>query len=200
MLPRKKYLMVGIDEAGRGSLAGPLVVAAVSVKDPRLVYQLARPNPKLGELRDSKRLSSKKRELWYEYLTRHPNIRLATSFIYPKAIDRINVHQAAQLGVRRVLKKIREGRVKVFLDGNLFAPKDYIQETIIRGDTWHPLIMAASIIAKVSRDRIMLRFDKKYPLYSFKRHKGYGTDLHRFLVKRYGPSEIHRVSFLSKII
>lgn len=193
----KRRLHVGIDEAGRGPLAGPLVVGGVSVEKCFLNVVKKR----LKGIRDSKRLTPKKREEWFSVLTTHPRIQCAVSFIQPGAIDRINVHQAALRGVKNVLRKVGRNNARIFLDGSLLAPQTYrFQKTIIKGDALHPLIMAASIIAKVTRDRIMLRLNKKYPLYAFHKHKGYGTNLHRFLVRRYGPSEVHRMSFLRKII
>ncbi len=192
---------IGIDEAGRGPLAGPIVVAAVATTSLKFIRQLAEKSSKLGPLKDSKRLSYKKRQQWYEFLITHPNLQFAICAVRPTTIDRINVHQAALLGVSKVLKKIGDEQPRIFLDGSLFAPRTYTsQKTIIKGDTTHPLIMAASIIAKVSRDRLMLRLHRKYPYYGFAKHKGYATNDHRYLVKYWGPSKVHRMSFLSNII
>lgn len=192
----KKYL-IGIDEAGRGPLAGPLVVAGVFARSLKRTLNFFR------GIRDSKQLSEKKREEWYVKITKHPELQWATACIAPKVIDTINIAKAANLGARRVFCKLVGGKkenVYALLDGSLYLPDDIVQETIIRGDETIPLIAAASIIAKVTRDRIMIGLHKKISQYAFDLHKGYGTHMHRELIRIYGISPLHRVTFCKKII
>ena len=194
--------IIGIDEAGRGPLAGPIVVAGVRMS-PRLATKI------LVGVRDSKQLSAKQREEWFLCLTKHPDIAWSVARISPAVIDRINIYQAAQLGAWRVYRKLQvpppqplltkegiEGRLEiVLLDGSLHLPKHILHETIIKGDELIPIIAAASIIAKVTRDRTMLRLHKKYPQYRFDLNKGYGTKLHREMIHKFGQCAIHRKSF-----
>lgn len=189
--------IIGIDEAGRGPLAGPVVVAGVKMT-PRLSRSFLR------GIRDSKKLSAKQREEWYRRLTQHPKIAWAAARVSHTTIDRVNIRQAALRGARMVFTKLSlESKLSlvktplVLLDGGLFLPHHtgIRQETIIKGDEKIPVIAAASIIAKVTRDRIMRRLHKKYPAYRFDLHKGYGTKLHREMVLKYGRCEIHRKSF-----
>ena len=185
--------VIGIDEAGRGPLAGPVVVGgvAVKIKDKGLGIKV------LEGIRDSKKLSPRRREEWFRILTAHPKIIWAVARVWPKTIDRINIAAAANLGVLRVYQKIVSGgeaRVAL-LDAGLKLPSHIFQRAIIKGDEKIPLIAAASIIAKVTRDRIMVRLHKKYPQYGFDKHKGYGTKAHREMIGQFGRSEIHRVSF-----
>lgn len=193
--------IIGIDEAGRGPLAGPVAVAGVAVKtkDKRQRIKILR------GIRDSKKLSAKQREEWYKILTNHPKIDWAVTKIWPKVIDRINIAQAANLGAARVYKRLSLGGKRLslgrtifpVLDGSLYLSKNIPHETIIKGDEKIPVIAAASIIAKVTRDRTMLRLHKKYPQYGLDVHKGYGTKLHRAMVKKFGRAEVHRKSFKS---
>ncbi|MEK7541765.1 MAG: ribonuclease HII [Patescibacteria group bacterium] len=202
--------ILGIDEAGRGPLAGPVVVAGVRIRARGRAQ-----NAKLFEgIRDSKKLSPIQREQWYGLLTRHPAVEWAVARVSHAVIDRINIRNAALLGARRVYAKLipayagislagqgaRGGappRARALLDGGLFLPHqtNVAQKTVIKGDEKIPLIAAASIIAKVTRDRLMLRLHKKYPQYGFDRHKGYGTVLHREMIAEFGQCEIHRKSF-----
>lgn len=203
---RTKWI-IGIDEAGRGPLAGPVVVGGVAVK-----IQDKKQNIKvLRHIRDSKKLSAKQREEWFSILTKHPKIEYAVVKVWPKVIDRINIAQAANLGAYRVYKKLNNvtsrqsskstrllferGREHTLLDGSLYLPEHILYKTIIKGDEKIPVISAASIIAKVTRDRTMRRLHKKYPQYGFDVHKGYGTELHRKMIKKFGRAEIHRKSF-----
>lgn len=194
---RKNFskFLIGIDEAGRGPLAGPLIVAGVLVKSRHKNHLI------LNGIKDSKQLTHHQRETWYDILTRHPDISWTTTRITPVTIDRINIHQAAQRGARQVVRKLLLKQAcankdcHILLDGSLKLPKKFSHETIIKGDEKIPLISAASIIAKVTRDRIMLRLHKKYPEYRFDLNKGYGTKLHREMIKKYGQCKIHRKSF-----
>lgn len=194
IMTRNRYI-VGIDEAGRGPLAGPVVVAGVKMT-PWLAGSF------LCGIRDSKKLSSKKREEWFVRLTSHPKVEWSVARVSPATIDLINIRQATLLGARRVFSRLSldsrlslENTQAVLLDGGLFLPRGIRQRTIIKGDEKIPVIAAASIIAKVTRDRLMIRLHKKYPEYRFDRHKGYGTVLHREMIEQYGRCEMHRVSF-----
>lgn len=187
----KNIIIIGIDEAGRGPLAGPLAVAAVAatasskfkVKNSKL----------LNGIRDSKKLSAKQREEWREIIC--DNFECRTAFVGSRVIDKIGISRAAKLAVLRVLRKFKRKPDFVLLDGSLFAPCQYNQQTIIKGDEKIPLISAASIIAKISRDAKMMKFHEKFFQYCFDKHKGYGTKLHYRMIKKYGLSPIHRRSF-----
>lgn len=199
--------IIGIDEAGRGPLAGPVVIAGVKLKtkNPCLVGRQEK-SKIFSRIRDSKKLSAKRREEWFRTLTANPEVEWAVAKVWPGVIDRINIAQATNLGARRVCSKLfveslalHKRRAKlstqILLDGGLQLPRRIPHKTIIKGDEKVPIISAASIIAKVTRDRIMLRLHKKYPQYRFDIHKGYGTKMHRGLVKQFGYSKIHRTSF-----
>lgn len=199
---RQKFV-IGIDEVGRGPLAGPVAVAALAL--PRnLKFRMK--NLELP-LRDSKKLTPKQREMWFTYLKNHPHIFYATATVSPKIIDKINISQAANraasLALAKLIKnyKFRIKNCRIVLDGNLFLDsKFYILDpcTIIKGDEKIPAIMLASIVAKVTRDRMMHRLHKKYPAYGFDEHKGYGTRKHRKAMHKNGLSPIHRRSFKLK--
>lgn len=196
--------IVGIDEVGRGCLAGPVTVAAVAIPA----------NMKLRKLKDSKRLTVLRREGWLDHIKAHKRIFYAKANVYPKVIDRINISQAANLAATRALNRLLgygvKGmgyRVKIFLDGGLFLNKNYnpkpytlYARTIVKGDEKYNAIKLASIVAKVHRDRIMKRNHKKYPEYAFDEHKGYGTKVHIQTIKKYGPSELHRLTFLKNFV
>lgn len=185
--------IIGIDEAGRGPLAGPLVVAGVKMKRVNRAGRRA-----LAGIKDSKKLSEKKREEWFAKITSNPNFSWAVSVLAPAVIDRINIARAANLGAYRVSQKLQKRNIcHVMLDGSLFLPFHISQSTIIKGDEKVPVISAASIIAKVTRDRIMRRLHKKYPKYRFDIHKGYGTTYHLECIKMWGRTPIHRNSFLT---
>ena len=191
---------IGIDEVGRGSLAGPVVVAAIAIRNGKSIS-----NPKLGKLRDSKHLTKKQRAEWSRYLKNHPQITYAIARVYPRTIERINISQAANRAALRAFKKLQEqhrlrpSNHKIFLDGGLFLGRDRHfpnAKTVVRGDQKIPAIKIASIIAKVWRDRLMDRLSRKYPKYGFHIHKGYGTSAHLRAVKKHGPSKAHRLTFL----
>lgn len=196
MLPkksRKRYLL-GIDEVGRGALAGPVVVAGIVTKKPFGIK-----NRGLGRLKDSKKLTPKKREAWFRYFSSHPKISWAVSRVTPRVIDRINISRAANLASLRLAKKLTPGkRVFAYLDGGLEFPETIPHRTVIKGDEKIKIIAAASIVAKVARDRIMLRLHKKDPRYDFHIHKGYGTKLHIQRIRKFGYSPLHRRSFVLK--
>lgn len=194
--------IVGIDEAGRGPLAGPITVAIVATKYSvsSIKYQVFFKN-----IRDSKKLSVKQRQVWFNNFRNSPKIYYAHSSVGNKTIDKIGIVKATSRAVRNCLRilntkyLILNTNARVVLDGSLHAPAEYQdQQAIIRGDEKIPIIAAASIIAKVIRDRKMVRFAKKYQRYSFEIHKGYGTKMHREAIRRHGMCDLHRRSFCSK--
>ena len=183
-----KYV-VGLDEAGRGPLAGPVVAAAVLIKSD--IKNL------LKGINDSKKLSSKKREDFYNIITANPNIEWGIGIVSEKVIDKINILEATKMAMEIALQQVQDKQKPDFLilDGN-FKINSYIpQKSIIAGDQKVISISAASIIAKVARDRIMEKYAKKYPKYKFDKHKGYCTELHIKMLKKFGICPIHRKSF-----
>jgi ribonuclease HII len=198
--------VIGIDEVGRGALAGPVTVAAAMLAlDPRgrVAYAPFR------SLKDSKKLSAPRREFWERELRGNAGVRFAIARVYPRGIERLNIsaaaNRAAQNACARLLKdhKIRPDTA-VYLDGGLYFGSKIRQKelvnakTVIKGDERFPAVAAASIIAKVSRDRFMTRLAKQYPAYGFDVHKGYGTAAHRRAIKKHGPCDAHRLTFLGK--
>ncbi|MEK7514496.1 MAG: ribonuclease HII [Patescibacteria group bacterium] len=189
--------IVGVDEAGRGPLAGPVSVGAICVP-------ISFPKSFLKGVKDSKKLSKKKREEWFSKIKSASNKKLSYQFSFATAhtIDKRGIVRAVSLSISRALSRFHVSPIKtlVLLDGGLKAPSRYPhQKTIIGGDEKEPLIALASIVAKVLRDRRMVRYAKFHPRYSFEVHKGYGTALHRKLLKKYGPSIIHRRSFIKNL-
>ncbi|MGL6119720.1 MAG: ribonuclease HII [Fusobacteriaceae bacterium] len=191
----EKGTLIGIDEAGRGPLAGPVVSAAVYLKE----Y-----NEKLNEINDSKKLSEKKREKLYPIVEKYFYVGIGIAS--EKEIDDINILNATFLSMRRALEDLKSKGIsledkKILVDGNhKIRECNLNQEPVIKGDSLSLSIGAASIIAKVTRDRIMESIDSKYPEYGFKKHKGYGTKLHREVLIEKGPTQIHRTTFLKKIL
>jgi len=180
----------GIDEVGRGSLAGPVAAAAVMIR-PGAVLKL-----RSASIRDSKQLSAKQREEIFEIVKQEPGLEFKISFVWPQVIDKINIWQATQLAWKRSLAKLNPQPDFLFLDGNYELPRIKIgQQAVIKGDQKIFLVSLASIIAKVSRDRLMERLHQKHPQYEFGQHKGYGTKLHLEKLKKFGPCQIHRKSF-----
>ena len=196
-----KYI-VGIDEVGRGPIAGPVTVCAFLIKDDSFLT-----GPTCGELpklRDSKKLSKKQREIWFEYLRKVKKEGLcdyAVSFVSPENIDKFGIAKCIQKALNESLKKVTSSEItnsfNIFLDGGLHASIEYKnQETIIRGDELRPVISLASIIAKVSRDKIMTNYALEYPEYGFENHAGYGTKAHYDAIKKHGQTPIHRKTFI----
>lgn len=179
----------GIDEVGRGPLAGPVVACAVILpKDEEILY-----------LNDSKKLSEKKREELFDII-QEKALAIGIGIIEPKRIDEINILQATYEAMRIALSKLSI-RPNLLLNDAVTIPNvDIKQIPLIHGDTLSASIAAASIIAKVTRDRLMLEYDKEYPEYSFSKHKGYGTKLHDEAIKKFGLSKIHRLSFCGKYL
>ena len=189
--------MLGVDEAGRGPLAGPITVAVIRV--PR---RMARSKRLFRGIRDSKKFSEKQREEWFtkfRQLKKEGVLEYAAASSSAVTIDKHGIVIATRRALARAVKKIilRPEESEILLDGALYAPRKYInQKTIIRGDDRIPIIAAASIVAKVVRDRKMKRLSKKFPAYNFEEHKGYGTKEHYKALKKHGFCVIHRHSFI----
>lgn len=201
----KKYwsegakIIVGIDEAGRGPLAGPVVAGAVAVF-PEIVEKMAK-IPDCRLIRDSKTLSSLQRDKAYDLIAR--NFLFGAGWSDHTTIDRINILQASFLAMKKAISALKnklEGDIEMLLvDGRNLIPNTTMRQVnIVRGDKLAFSISAASIIAKVTRDRMMMDFHEKFPHYGFKQHKGYGTKLHFKMLEKFGPCEIHRKSFRLK--
>ena len=187
---QKGYSAVcGIDEAGRGPLAGPVFAAAVIL--PAEV--------EIPGLNDSKKLTAKKREALFP-LIQEKAVSWSVAFATESEIDEINILQATYLAMRRACEGLSIPADYALVDGNRMPPLSVPGETIVKGDSLSASIAAASVLAKVSRDRLMLELDSLYPEYEFAKHKGYGTALHVELLRKYGPCPIHRRSFLTKIL
>jgi ribonuclease HII len=176
--------VAGVDEAGRGPLAGPVVVAAV-ILDPR------RP---LDGLDDSKKLDEPRREELYALITAHA-LAWSVTEISPAEIDRLNILKATLLGMKRAVEALDPAPRLALIDGNRAPELRCAVRTVIGGDALEPAISAASIIAKVTRDRCMCTWHERFPDYGFDRHKGYATPEHLAVLERLGPCELHRRSF-----
>lgn len=198
---RRHFYIIGIDEVGRGPLAGPVVVAAAAYRAGTRILQKSFPAP----LRDSKKLKEEDRERWVRYLKTRDDIHFAVARVFPKMIDRMNIARAANRAATNafirlcVTQGIAPSSAKVVLDGGLYlevrarAPH---AKTVVKGDERFTAIKFASIFAKVVRDQGMKQLAKKYPGYGFEIHKGYGTKRHKAALKKLGPSEAHRMTFL----
>ena len=184
-----KYIC-GVDEAGRGPLAGPVCAAAVILPE----------DLEIEGLNDSKKLSEKKREQLFEII-KEKAVAYNIAYGTLEEIEEFNILNATYLAMNRAIEGLSVKADFALIDGNR-TPTDIKipSATIVKGDAKSMSISAASILAKVSRDRLLLQYDKKYPLYQFAKHKGYGTKLHTDLIKEYGPCEIHRLSFLKNIL
>lgn len=178
-------LVAGVDEAGRGPLAGPVVAAAV------LVNKNVKIN--LNGINDSKKLTGSQREKFFEDLTHNENIKWGVGIVPEKIIDKINILEATKLAMLAALEDLSCDFL--LIDGNAKIYCATRQKTIVSGDSKVFSIAAASIIAKVTRDRIMQKYHKKYPDYNFTENKGYGTKAHFAAIKKFGPCPIHRKSF-----
>lgn len=185
--------VVGVDEAGRGPLAGPVVASAVKLK---------KYDKKLELINDSKKLTEKKREELFDLVLSYFEVGIGIATV--QEIDDLNILNATFLSMRRAIDDLKGNGVeikKVIVDGNhKIREYDGEQEFVIKGDSKSLSIAAASIIAKVTRDRIMVELGKKYPEYQFEKHKGYGTKNHREVIIEKGATEIHRKTFLKKIL
>lgn len=191
-------IVIGIDEVGRGPIAGPTAVAAFvlsgKIKSPQL-------NGKPVPMRDSKKLTRGERECWYAEISRlqkEGKCAFSVTMISAKEIDRIGIAVAIRKALAVCLVKIGANSDQtILLDGSLYAPKEFKrQKTIIKGDEKEQSIALASIAAKVTRDRHMLRMAKKFPQFGFETHVGYGTKKHYAAIKKHGLCPLHRKSFL----
>lgn len=191
--------VLGVDEAGRGPLAGPVAVGVVMAPED---FDILAAFP---GLRDSKKLSEKRREALFEELVRREkagDLRFCVKSVSAAVIDRNGITKAVITSVHAGVRQLAPlpTDVHVYLDGLLSAPKEYAQETIVEGDSKIPAIMLAAIAAKVSRDRLMVKLASEYPGYGFEKHKGYGTKAHQEAIRSLGFSELHRRSFCRNII
>lgn len=178
-------IICGVDEAGRGPLAGPVCAAAVVLPKGHIIEGV----------NDSKKLSEKKREQLFDKVIEEA-LDYSIAYSTAQEIDEINILQATFLAMKRAVDGLKIKPDFAMIDGNRKPPLDMDTETIVKGDARSASIAAASILAKVSRDRYMLEMAEKYPHYQFEKHKGYGTKLHYEMLDEYGPCEIHRQSFL----
>ena len=180
-------IFCGIDEAGRGPLAGDVYAAAVIFEDGVII----------DGLNDSKKLSEKKRDALYdEIIVKAKAFCIATASV--DEIERLNILQAAFLAMKRACDGLEIKAEYALVDGNKYPQLDINGETVVKGDGTSASIAAASILAKVARDRYMADIAVQYPEWQFERHKGYGTKLHYEMLDKYGPSPVHRMSFLKK--
>lgn len=183
-------VVCGVDEAGRGPLAGPVVAAAVILPKGHIIEGV----------NDSKKLSEKKRDLLYDKIIEEC-ISYSVGTASEKEIDEINILQATFLAMKRAVDGLEIKPQLALVDGNQVPPlNDVDVETVVKGDAKSASIAAASIIAKVTRDRYMIEMAEKYPQYHFEKHKGYGTKLHYEMIDEYGICDIHRKSFLKKVL
>lgn len=181
--------IAGVDEAGCGPLAGPVVAAAVIF--PKYFF--------MKEVKDSKKLTSKKRDEIFEKITQQA-LSFGVGMVYPQEIDRGNIRRATFKAMRKAIGCLVVKPDYIIFDGYELPERLFPQEAIVGGDNHSFTIAAASIIAKVTRDRLMIQNHEKYPNYGFNRNKGYGTEFHRKMLVKYGPCPIHRKSFLTKIL
>jgi len=191
--------IVGLDEAGRGALSGPVVATAVMIKNS---FRISYFGFRISRLRDSKKLSQKQREEFYKLIIQSPYIEWGIGRVSEKVIDRINILEATKLAMKRAIDNLISNfqfpiskKTFLILDGNMKLDLPISQKSIVKADEKVMSCTTASVIAKVTRDRIMKRYNKKYPQYNFAQHKGYGTKEHFKMLKKYGPCKIHRQSF-----
>ena len=178
----------GVDEAGRGPLAGPVCAAAVILP----------PNTIIDGVNDSKKLTEKKRETLFDVI-KETAVSYCIAYASVEEIESINILIATMLAMKRAVEGLDVKADYAMIDGNKMPPLDIDGETIVKGDAKSMSIACASILAKVSRDRLMYEYAKEYPQYQFDKHKGYGTSAHREAILEYGPCPYHRMSFLKKI-
>lgn len=179
----------GVDEAGRGPLAGPVCAAAVILPDGMIIEGV----------NDSKKLTEKKREQLFDVI-KESVLAYSIAFATVEEIEEMNILNATMIAMKRAVEGLNIKADYAFVDGNKLPPLDIPCEYIVKGDAKSMSVAAASILAKVSRDRLCYEYAEKYPEYGFEKHKGYGTKVHTEAIKKYGPCEIHRLSFLKKIL
>ena len=187
--------IIAVDEVGMGSLAGPVVVCAVSFD--KIFFQKS--HKSLHWLRDSKLLLPHQRENFVRELLKIKSLKFEVGYCYPKTIDRINIYQSSRLAMRLAIARLINSYTLnsiILVDGkNEIKGLNLNQAAIVKGDRKVFSIASASLIAKVFRDKMMIRYAKKFPDYGFEKHKGYGTKFHRAMLLKYGRSPIHRFSF-----
>lgn len=182
-------VLCGVDEAGRGPLAGDVYAAAVVFDEGVFI----------DGLNDSKKLSEKKREALFDEITAKAKAYcVATATV--EEIERLNILQATMLAMKRAVDGLGITPDMAIIDGNRLPELKCPAQTVIKGDGLSACIAAASVLAKVSRDRYMKKLAEEYPQYCFEKHKGYGTKLHNEMILKYGPSPVHRMSFLKKLL
>ena len=199
--------IIGLDEAGRGPLAGPVVAAAVSINSKFKIQ-----NSKF-RINDSKKLAPRERDEIFDFLKKHKNVKWGIGKVSEKVIDKINILEATKLAMKKAVKSLEKklkhecrqktrgrgffakGAQFLILDGNFKIDIDIPQKSVIKGDEKVFSCAAASILAKVTRDRIMLKYHKKFPKYGFDKHKGYPTKFHFRALKKHGFCKIHRKTF-----
>ena len=179
-----KYIC-GVDEAGRGPLCGPVVAAAVILPKHACIEGV----------NDSKKISEKKREKLYDDI-----MQRAIGISDVDVIEKVNILNATKIAMKKAIESLSIKPDYVLIDGNQKIDIDILQETVVSGDAKSESIASASIIAKVTRDRMLRKFDEMYPEYGFAKHKGYGTKAHIEAIKKYGLTPIHRKSFCTKFI
>lgn len=178
----------GVDEAGRGPLAGPVCAAAVILPEGVII----------DGVNDSKKLSEKKRESLFDVI-REQALSYSIAYATVDEIEEINILNATMLAMRRAIDSLDIKADYAMIDGNKIPPLDIDAECIVKGDAKSMSIACASILAKVSRDRLLYKYAEEYPMYGFDKHKGYGTKVHREAILKYGPCPYHRKSFLKKL-
>ncbi len=183
-----KYIC-GVDEAGRGPLAGPVCAAAVILPEGLVI----------DGVNDSKKLTEKKREALFDVIC---NSAIAYSIVFADVdeIEEVNILRATMNAMKRAVESLDTKADFAYIDGNTMPSLDIDAECLIKGDAKSMSVACASILAKVSRDRLMLKYAQQYPQYSFEKHKGYGTKAHTEALLEHGPCPIHRMSFLKKIL
>ena len=184
--------IAGLDEAGRGPLAGPVVAAAVMFPE---VWLRGEFPVALAKLNDSKQLTEPQREEFFAFLTTHADVRFGVAQVDATEIDRINILQATHRAMNAALAKLAPSPTHVLVDGLRVKSLRWPQTPLVKGDARSYSIAAASVIAKVTRDRLMLAFDAQFPGYGFAGHKGYGTPAHLAALAQFGPCALHRRSF-----
>lgn len=189
-LKRKGYShIIGLDEAGRGALAGPVMTAGV------MTLPYFRLKPELESINDSKKISAGQREKFYRLLLQEDKILWFNYAVSEKYIDRYNILEATKCGMEKIVQEKADKVDFVLIDGNFNLSIETPQRAVVKGDETVFSIAAASIVAKVTRDRLMKRYHQQFPVYGFDQHKGYATQYHLEMIRKHGPSKIHRKTF-----
>lgn len=189
---REFTLVAGVDEAGRGPLAGPVVAAAVILP---AAWANGSFDARLADLNDSKQLTEAQRENFFQIITTHPDLRYAIAIVDAATIDRINILQATHRAMNEALAQLQPQPQHVLVDGRPVKSMTLPQTALVKGDSRSYSIAAASVLAKVTRDRMMHDYDRQFPNYGFAIHKGYGVPQHLAAIEKLGPCPIHRMSF-----